>query len=110
MHIKMRQGRFFSAWIALTLQFSSVSVSSRSQPRAAGILPSPMPFGSRDFVEALFYPSQKPIFFAPIVSQHLASAWASPFPETCLHLFCPFQPPTAEFVLPEDRLPQVAVP
>lgn len=55
-------------------------------------------------------PSQKPIFFAPIGSQHLASAWASPFPETGLHLFCPFQPPTAEFVLPEDRLPQVAVP
>lgn len=51
--IKMRQGRFVSAWVALTLQFSSVSVSSRSQPRAPGILPSPMPFGSRDFLRLL---------------------------------------------------------
>lgn len=60
MHIKMRQGRFVSAWVALTLQFSSVSVSSRSQPRAPGILPSPMPFGSRDFVEALVYLLKSP--------------------------------------------------
>lgn len=81
-----------------------------SGSRPPAVLPSPLPYFSR----CPLVPPTLLRLFQKLFSFALYSELAfglthglctgSSWPETCLHLFCPFQPSTAEFVLPEGEL------